>query len=177
MLKLVNLKKEDYEEYKKMIQEWKESGTTFVPDFLELPCNTEEDFMFIIDVIEKASLGIHEDLDYYEKCYYHLVKETNHNQIIGAVALRENMTKLGETTLGNIAIGVRPSCRKLGYATELIQMLLEEARGLGMKEITACHYEENEISPKLLVAIHACYEGSIISTVSGKKIKRYRIEL
>lgn len=122
-------------------------------------------------------LGIHDDLDYYEKYYYYSVKEINYNQLVGAVALRENMTKLGQTTLGNIAIGVRPSYRKLGYATELLQMLLQEAKKLSMKEITACHYSENKISPKLLQAIQATYEGSIISKVSGKEIKRYYIKL
>lgn len=177
MLEFINIKKEIYQEYKEMIKEWMKSNTTFVPDFLELPCDTEEEFEFIIDVVNKASLGIHEDLDYFEKCHYYLVKNKESNQLIGAVALRENMTELGKTTLGNIAIGVRPSCRKLGYATELLQMLLQEAKKLGMEEITACHYDENKISPKLLKSINATYDGSIISTVSKKEIKRYHIKL
>lgn len=177
MLKLVTIQQNDYEKYQEMITEWKESNTALVPDFLELPCETEKDFINIIDVVTKAPLGIHEDLDYFEKCHYYLVKNQNNNQLVGAVALRENMTELGQTTLGNIAIGVRPSYRKLGYATELLQILLQEARSLGMIEITACHYEENKISPKLLTAINADYEESIISKVSQKVIKRYRIKL
>lgn len=176
MLEIKKLSMNDFGKYQAMIKEWKESQTSFVPDFLESPCQSKEDFQEIINRIKKAEYGIHEDTNYFGKCHYYVVFNEKEN-LVGAVVLRENMTDLGRNTLGNIAIGIRPSCRKKGYATVLLKVLIEKAKEMSMNEITICHYSENKISEQLLLSYGAKFDGSVVSKVSGKEIKRYRINL
>lgn len=161
-------------QYIEMVQEWKASNTSLTPDILEIPCNNEIEYRNIVSIAKNAAIGIHEDRDWYEKCNYYLVVN-DQDKLIGITAVRSNLTQLGKDTLGNIAYGIRPSERRKGYAKAVANMLVNKCRELGMNEIVACHYIENDASKRVLESAGAIPTGVLTSEYSGKKIKRYII--
>ena len=90
--------------------------------------------------------------------------------------IRNNLTEKGYEIWGNIAYGIRPTKRKMGYGTKIAMLLVDEAKEMGIKDIILCHYETNEISPKIFNKICAKYLNTVISPYSGKTVLRYIIK-
>ena len=175
MLKIDSFKIEYFDRYINLYNEFIKNNSDLVPDVLELPCRNINDYEKILNEIEKRKIGNHEDTEWYKNAYYYLIFDEK--EIIGLGCIRCELTKLGSDVWGNIAIGVRPTQRKKGYATKIIKLLLEECKRLGMKEVIACHYVTNKITPKILNKIGAKFTNNIKSEYSGKEIKRYVINL
>ena len=117
-------------QYIEMLQEWKASNTSLTPDILEIPCNNEIEYRNIVLTAKNATIGMHEDRDWYEICNYYLVVN-DQDKLIGITAIRSNLTQLGKDTLGNIAYGIRPTERRKGYAKAVANMLVNKCRELG----------------------------------------------
>lgn len=173
MIKLVEFRKEDFKEYIKLYNEFIESKSDLIPDILELKCNTVDDYENVLLDLENRKNGNHLDVDWYKDSYYFLAYDEEN--LVGIGCIRNNLTKKGYEIWGNIAYGVRPSKRKMGYGIKIAESLIVECKRLGMSEVILCHYEDNIISPKIFKKIGAKYVNSIESTVSNKKIKRYNI--
>lgn len=171
MLKLTTLTEKDYDKYQNMRQEWVESNTYLCPDLLEDVVENKEQYSTLLQKLENKLNGEHEDLDWYQFGHYFIIQEDD--EFIGAVAIRENLTELGDRIWGNIALGIRPSKRRQGYARKSLELTIEKCKELGMNRITACHYIENKVSPKLIKSCGGVYEDTVISEYSGKEIKRY----
>lgn len=175
MVKLVNFDNRYYDQYVLLVSEFVKHKSDLIPDILELKCENLEDYQNILKEIKNRESGKHDDLDWYQNGYYYLVFDDN--ILIGVACIRNNLTKLGYDIWGNIAIGIRPTQRKKGYALKTANLLLKKCQDLGMKEIIVCHYETNRITPKILAKLGAIYSNSVISEYSGKEIKRYIIKL
>ncbi len=175
MVRLEKIEGQYFYEYMEMIKEWRESNTGLTPDILEMPCDNIEEYKKIIETAQNTEKGLHEDRDWYMNAYYFLAIN-DQNKLIGAGEIRCNLTQLGKDTLGNIAYGVRPSERQKGYGKVIANMLVAKCKELGMEEIVACHYIENEASRKVLESVGAIPTGVLQSEYSGKKIKRYIIK-
>lgn len=174
MLRFEKIDYDYYKQYKEMLEEWQGSNTSLTPDILRLPCNDEIDYKNIINTAQNAEMGIHNEKEWYERCKYYLIVN-DQNKLIGATAIRQNLTQLGKDTWGNIAYGIRPSERRKGYAKAVANMLINKCKELGMNEIIACHYIENDASKRVLESAGAIPTGVLVSEYSGKKIKRYII--
>ena len=174
MLRFEKIDYDYYEQYKEMLQEWRDSNTSLTPGILQLPCNDEMEYKNIINTAKNAEIGIHNEKEWYERCRYYLIVN-DQNKLIGATAIRQNLTQLGKDTWGNIAYGIRPSERRKGYAKAVANMLINKCKELGMNEIVACHYIENDASKRVLESVGAIPTGVLVSEYSGKKIKRYII--
>lgn len=174
MIKLIEFKEENFNEYMKMYNEFIENKSDLIPDILELECRAQRDYKNILVELVNRKKGKHEDIDWYKDGYYFLAFDDN---LIGIGCIRNNLTKKGYDVWGNIAYGVRPSQRKRGYGTKIAEKLVDKCKELKMKEIILCHYEDNVISPKIFNKIGAKYTNSIDSIVNSKKIKRYSIIL
>ncbi len=174
MLTLINPTIKDQDQYLEMIKEWIEDGSYLCPDILEDKTTTKNDYKILLQRIENTKKGIHNDLDWYQFGHYLFLKEEN--EIIGVIAIRENLTELGENIWGNIALGIRPSKRKQGYAKKGLKLAIEKCKELKISPIIACHYIENNISPKLITACGGKYTNTVHSTFSNKEIKRYIFE-
>ena len=174
MLRFEKIDYDYYEQYKEMLQEWRDSNTSLTPGILQLPCNDEMEYKNIINTAKNAEIGIHNEKEWYERCRYYLIVN-DQNKLIGATAIRQNLTQLGKDTWGNIAYGIRPSERRKGYAKAVANMLINKCKELGMNEIVACHYIENDASKRVLESVGAIPTGALVSEYSGKKIKRYII--
>ena len=174
MLRFERIEPEFYGQYIDMLQEWKNSNTSLRPDILELPCNNEFEFENIVKIAENAENGIHNKKEWFDKCYYYLVIN-DQNRLIGATAIRNNLTQLGKDTLGNISYGIRPSERRKGYGKAVANMLVNKCNELGMNEIVVCHDLEDEASRRVMESVGAIPTGVLISEYSGKRISRYII--
>lgn len=176
MIKLVEFSKEFEEEFIKMKSEWDESGTSLVPDIMLFECKNHDDYLKVLEEVEKQKEGTHEDTDWYERAFYYLAVKEN-GEIIGVCCVRYNLTEKGYYGWGNIAYGVRPSERRKGYATEIAKLLTRKCRELGMNEVVLCHFAENEISPKIFKKLGAEFTNNFISNYSQKEVKRYILKL
>lgn len=165
---------EDQDQYLKMFQEWIEDGSYLCPDILEDKVQTKKDYKKLLQRIENTKKGIHNDLDWYQFGHYFFLKEEE--EIIGVVAIRENLTELGEKIWGNIALGIRPSKRKQGYAKKGLNLVIQKCKELKINPIIACHYIENTISPKLITACGGKYINTLYSEFSNKEIQKYIFE-
>ena len=175
MFELFEFKRENFNEYIEMYNEFIENKSDLIPDVLELKCKNKDDYNNILIELFNRKNGKHEDIDWYKNSYYFLAFENNH--LVGIGCIRSNLTQKGHDIWGNLAYGVRPSERKKGYGTKIAKKLVNKCKELGFKEIILCHYEDNLISPKIFNKIGAKYTNSINSTVSDKKILRYEIDL
>lgn len=180
MLKLVKPNLTHKEKYQEMIAEWQAHGGPYVPCIIDYDCKNpvdDLDYNAVLKVVEDYSKGniFDYDLDYFEKSDFYFVFDND--ELVGMCEIRHNLKPLGEKTIGNFACGIRPSKRKKGYATKTIELMLEKSSKEGLKEAVACHYAENEITPKILKKLGFKYRNNIMSEVSKKEIKCYTKKL
>lgn len=173
MLQLKNFNRENYKDYQDLYNEFILFNSDLIPDVLELSCESIEDYENILSELNHRLNGNHEDSDWYKDGHYYLVYDNN--KLIGLGCIRNNLTQKGFDIWGNIAYGVRPSERKKGYATKILKELIKISKELGIECIIVCHYEENEITPKILKKVKAKYLNEIVSPYSNKLVKRYQV--
>ena len=170
MLRFEKIDEKYYNQYIEMLQEWKNSHTSLIPDILEKPCNNENEYINIVKIAQNREKGNHNDKLWYDKCHYFLVVN-DQGKLIGITAIRSDLTQLGKDTLGNIAYGIRPSERRKGYGKAVANMLLNKCKELGMNEIIACHFIENDASKKNIRKYRCNTNRSINVRIFRKKNK------
>jgi len=175
MLRLEEFTKERYKDYKELYDEFINNNSDLVPDVLDLECKNEEDYDKILQELENRKNGNHDDADWYFDGHYYMAYDED--RLVGLGCIRNNLTPKAEEIWGHIAAGVRPSERGKGYATRMVELLTEEAGKLGIEEVIYCHYEQNQISPKILNRLGIGFVNTVTSPYSGKTIYRYSKEL
>ena len=163
----------DYDDYQDLYNEFINFKSDLVPDVLEIPCQSKDDYQKILEELDRRLTGCHEDVDWYNEGHYYLVYDNDY--LIGLGCIRNKLTKKGYDIWGHIAYGVRPLERKKGYATKILKELVKLSKSLGIKEVIVCHYIENQITPKILNKFGAVYINEIISPYSNKLVKRYKV--
>lgn len=106
------------------------------------------DYKKLVKELEDSSNGIVANKNYVPgTCFVALNEE---NKIVGVGSLRhclnENLKKHG----GHIGYSVVPSERKKGYGTEILRLLIEEAKKLGIEKILVTCDEDNIASKKVI---------------------------
>jgi predicted acetyltransferase len=96
------------------------------------------------------------------------------NKIIGIIDLRHDLNDFLKN-FGNSGYSVRPSERRKGYATEMLRMLLEYAKGCGLKQIHLSVERDNISSIKTIVKNGGKLERSF--EFEGEIVDSYLIEL
>ena len=165
--------KEDFNNYIELYNEFIETNSDLVPDILELECNNEEDYNIILKEIENRKNGNHSDIEWYKDGHYYLVYDNN--ELVGLGCIRNNLTEKSYNIWGHIACGIRPSKRNKGYGTEVVRLLVEQAKKMKIEEVILCHYIENKISPKILKKIGATLTNKLVSPETNKVIFRYKV--
>lgn len=158
-------------EYLNFYQEWKESGEDMVPWVISKdPSNFHEMIQFLLDSEKGENLpeGWVPDTTYW------LVAENK--KIVGAVNIRHQLTEKLLNCGGHIGYGIRPSERQKGYATTLLALALEKAKGLGIQKALVVCDESNVGSEKIIIKNGGTPDSNYIEE-DGKIIKRYWIEL
>ena len=96
------------------------------------------------------------------------------NKIIGIIDLRHDLNDFLKN-FGNSGYSVRPSERRKGYANEMLRMLLEYAKGCGLKQIHLSVERDNISSIKTIVKNGGKLERSF--EFEGEIVDSYLIEL
>ncbi|MCR5195862.1 MAG: GNAT family N-acetyltransferase [Pseudobutyrivibrio sp.] len=94
------------------------------------------------------------------------------DRMVGIIDLRHELNKFLKD-FGNCGYSVRPSERRKGYATEMLKLILDRARELGMDKIQLSVERSNEASVKTITNNGGKYERSF--TFDGAEADVYCI--
>ena len=97
--------------------------------------------------------------------------------MIGAASLRHYLTVKGFNTWGHIGYGVRPAERRKGYATQILRLVLDEARNRKIYNILIGSYKSNIGSCKVIEKCGGILENTVTEwDNNGELINRYWID-
>lgn len=97
-------------------------------------------------------------------------------KMIGMVDIRHSLNDFLASYGGHIGYGVRPSERKKGYGTQILQMALTYARGLGLSRVMLACNQDNIASRKIIQTCGGVKEREFVHS-DGKCVEVYWIEL
>lgn len=161
-------------QYNEMMTEWQTSGTQIAPWFLDKPFDNLEDFAKFIQMLddcENANL----DKKYSSTTSYFVTDEND--KLIGAASLRHYLTAEGYKTWGHIGYGVRPSERRKGYATQILKMVLTEAKVKKIQRVLLGCHSTNVGSAKVIENCGGILENIVVDPGDvNETIRRYWID-
>ena len=96
------------------------------------------------------------------------------DRIVGIIDLRHELNEFLKD-FGNCGYSVRPSERRKGYATEMLGLIIEHARRIGMDKLRLSVERSNEPSIKTILKNGGKYERSFI--FEGEEAYIYLISL
>lgn len=119
------------DEYLDFYNEWKDSGETMIPWVIS---KDPSNFPAMVQELLDAHNGVNLPQSWVPDSTYWLV--TDNNRIVGAVNIRHSLTEHLFNAGGHIGYGIRPSERRKGYATKLLELSLEKTKKLNITRKT-----------------------------------------
>ncbi|WP_257348503.1 GNAT family N-acetyltransferase [Pseudalkalibacillus decolorationis] len=163
----VELKKE----YILFYQEWMSSGESIVPWVVkEDPTDFEKLVQFLIDSEKEENTPE----GWVQHSNYWLVDENK--RILGAVNIRHSLTEKLLNIGGHIGYGVRPSERRRGYATKILEESLQKTADLGLEKVLVTCNKDNKGSERTILKNGGVLENEF-SEEDGNIVRRYWIQL
>lgn len=105
---------------------------------------------------------------------YWLVNEKN--RILGAVTIRHSLTERMLQTEGHIGAGIRPSERRKGYGTKILELALDKMQKMGFqKALVTCN--EDNMGSEISIIKNGGIRGNDFSEAHGNIVKRFWITL
>lgn len=164
-----------FEAYNDMMREWVSSGTRIAPWFLDDPIETIDEFAKLVQQLDDCENGIL-DKRFCSTTSYFVVNEEG--RLVGATSLRHHLTVDGFNTWGHIGYGVRPSERRKGCATEMLRLMLEEAKKRHFWRVLIGAYADNIGSCRVIEKCGGKLENAVPDPDHPEKIiNRYWIEV
>ncbi|CAG9621487.1 GNAT family N-acetyltransferase [Sutcliffiella rhizosphaerae] len=161
---------ERQQDYMAFYEEWIESGETMVPWVIT---KAPTDFQAMVRELLDAERGIGIREGWVPDSTYWLLRE-NDQTILGAVNIRHSLTDFLRNAGGHIGYGIRPSERRKGYATKILELALQKAKVLGIKEALVVCDEENIASWKTIIKNGGNQVENFVEE-SGNVVKRFWI--
>ena len=163
-----------YDKYNEMMKEWCDSNTQIAPWFLDKPFNTIDEFAAFIQMLDQTELG-NQDKRFCSATSYFVIDEND--RLIGAASLRHYLTVEGFNTWGHIGYGVRPSERRKGYGTEILKLILEEAKKKKIYKVLMGAHKSNKGSCKVIENCNGIFENEVTDPDNiNETINRYWID-
>lgn len=164
-----------FDAYNDMMREWCTSGTRIAPWFLDIPIESIGQFAKLIQTLDDCEHGIL-DKRFCSTTSYFVVNPEG--KLIGAASLRHHLTVDGYKTWGHIGYGVRPSERRRGYATQILRLMLEEAKMRRFWRVLLGAHADNTGSCRVIEKCGGILENTVPDPDNpGKMINRYWIEV
>ena len=101
--------------------------------------------------------------------------DEDRNIFVGAVNIRHYLNEAMLLNGGHIGDGIRPSERRKGYATRMIELALEECKKLGLDKVLMVCDKNNVGSAKSIINNGGVLENEVV--VNGVTEQRYWIDL
>ncbi len=162
-----------FEDYNDMMREWGDPNTA-APWFLDYPAATIEEFAKYVKHLDDCSYGRLEER-YCSTTSYFAVDEND--RLVGAGSLRHYLTVEGYNTWGHVGYGIRPSERRKGYATQVLKLLLEEAKKKGIRRVRTGAYASNIGSCRTIEKCGFTFFEEIPSPYDeGEVIRKYKFD-
>jgi len=98
-------------------------------------------------------------------------------RILGEVRFRHYLNEGLMVEGGNIGYHIRPSERRKGYGTAILQLMLAVARERGYERVLVTCDTDNIPSARIIEGNGGVLDGYGISDDSGKQVSRYWIDL
>ena len=99
------------------------------------------------------------------------------DEVVGVSNLRHRLTDALRLEGGHVGYGIRPSARRLGFATELLRQTLDRARAMGLLEVLVTCSKSNEASVRTILRNGGVFISEGLIPSRGDVIQRYRISL
>lgn len=164
-----------YEKYNDMMREWADSDTQMAPWFLDKPFDTIEEFAGLVQKLDELE-NANQDKEFSSTTSYFVIDEKDN--LIGAASLRHYLTVKGLRTWGHCGYGVRPSERNKGYGTEILKLLLVEAKFKKLYKVLVCAHKSNVASCKVIENCNGILENTVVDPDNAnEQINRYWINL
>lgn len=97
-------------------------------------------------------------------------------KVIGSIQLRHELNDFLLNRGGHIGYEVRPSERQLGYATEMLRLVLGECKKMGINKVLVSCTKSNLASAKTIIKNGGVLEDERI-WIDGSVYQRYWIDL
>ena len=136
-------------EYTEMMDEWIKDGSRIAPWSLIEQYHTDEEFEAVIRRTNEAAVG-NMGNKAYVPCVTYYAKDKASGKLLGAVNIRYYLTKETYDTWVHIGFGVRPSERRKGYATEMLNLAIEQCRQMKMEKVFIGCLVSNTASAKTI---------------------------
>ena len=102
---------------------------------------------------------------------------TNNCRIIGFIEIRLNLSEYERMIYGDIGYGVRPSERKKGYASSMLNDAIYICRFYGMKDIIIGCFKDNIPSAKTIIKNGGILIKECDAYEKGRMSQYYKIKL
>ncbi|MEF2965852.1 GNAT family N-acetyltransferase [Paenibacillus sp. M1] len=169
-LRLVKPQAELKTEYLSFYREWKKSGEDMVPWVIS---KDPSDFQAMLTSLSDNEAGIGLPDGWVSDSTFWLID--NNNRVVGAVNIRHQLSEYLYHAGGHIGYGIRPSERRKGYATKLLELSLVEAKKLGIEEVLVVCDADNVGSEKTIIKNGGEPDSDYVEG-NGNVIKRYWIK-
>lgn len=142
--------------YLSLVSEFKDRDEDLVP--FPLGFDTS-DFGAFLNKLEDARKGLGLAEGFVANTTYWLV--TENEEVVAVSNLRHELTEALRKEGGHIGYGVRPSARRLGYATRVLEETLNEAKLIGIQRCMVTCNKENTGSAKAILKNGGILEGEM----------------
>lgn len=133
-----------------------------------------ENFEAFLGSLEMYRTGVNLPEDQVTYSAYYLF---DGKKLLGSGSLRHKLNETLAVYGGRIGYTVRPSARRKGYGSLILQMLLEKARAREFERVFLTCDADNTASVKIIEKHGGKLENQIFYEPAGKLISQYWIEL
>jgi predicted acetyltransferase len=101
----------------------------------------------------------------------------NDNTLLGRSSIRRELSEFLRNIGGHIGYTIRPTHRKKGYGTAILELSLIEAEKLGLKKVLVTCDQSNKASAKIIEKNGGVLQDTYMSEKLHEPKKRYWIDL
>jgi predicted acetyltransferase len=159
------------ESYCSLVSEVIAAGEAFVPFVLEFE---HDDFAAFLHRLDNCARGIALPEGFVAHSTYWLISDRA--TVVGVSNIRHSLTDALRREGGNIGYGIRPSARRRGFGTTILQKSLNRAAQLGLTRVLVTCGKENIGSAKAIIRNGGVLESEEYLPARGEIVQRYWIQ-